>query len=69
MIRIAITAAAFDTIAETPPFGSTMYEEKRAGSPASRWTFPPTSRSGCGPVLAANPAETWDAAVRSIAGL
>jgi hypothetical protein len=28
MIRIAITAAAFDAIAETLPFGSTPYEAK-----------------------------------------
>jgi hypothetical protein len=28
MIRIAITAAAFDAVAETLPFGSTPYEAK-----------------------------------------
>jgi hypothetical protein len=26
MIRIAITAEAFDAVAKTPPFGRTMYE-------------------------------------------
>ena len=31
MIRISITAAAFEAIAATLPFGSTMYEAKATG--------------------------------------
>jgi hypothetical protein len=33
MMRVAITAAAFDAVAELP-FGSTLYEAKRSGDPA-----------------------------------
>jgi hypothetical protein len=40
MIQISITQAAFDAIAETLPFGSTMYEAKTSadGGDSSGWS-------------------------------